>query len=93
MTAEYESPELTLAARAPHSLHARPAARLVQVAQGFESDLTLLRGEARADAKSILDVIGLSVQGGDRLEIRAAGGDAQAALEALSRLFAGNFEE
>lgn len=84
---------LTLVVRAPHSLHVRPAARLVRLIQDFEADLTLIREGARADAKSILDVLGLSVMEGDRLEVQAAGSDAGEALEVISRLFAGSFEE
>jgi phosphotransferase system HPr (HPr) family protein len=85
--------ERTLAVRVPHVLHARPSARLVRLAQKFAARLTLVRGEARADAKSILDVLALSATEGDRLEIRAEGPDAGAALDALSRFFAAGFSE
>ena len=78
---------------APHRLHARPSARLVRAAQVFEAEIILVYNGKRADAKSILDVIALSVGQGERLEIEVAGGDAEAALDALTQLFSGGFEE
>jgi phosphotransferase system HPr (HPr) family protein len=78
--------------RAASTLHARPAARLVQAIQDFDAELVLIRGEVRADAKSILDILVLSIQKGDWLEIEADGADADAALEILSTLFASDFE-
>jgi phosphotransferase system HPr (HPr) family protein len=83
---------LTCTVRAASTLHARPAARLVQAIQDFDAELVLVRDKARADAKSILDILALSIQEGDWLEIEAAGADAGAALEVLSGLFASGFE-
>ena len=87
------SPMLTCTVRAASTLHARPAARLVQAIQIFDAELVLIRGKARADAKSILDILALSIQEGDWLEIEACGVDAEAALEALSGLFTSDFEK
>ena len=84
---------LTCTVRAASTLHARPAARLVQAIQDFDAELVLIRDKARADAKSILDILALSIQEGDWLEIEAGGADAGAALEVLSGLFASGFEE
>ena len=86
------SPVLTCTVRAASALHARPAARLVQAIQDFEAELALIRDQARADARSILDILALSIQEGDWLEIEAGGADADAALEVLSGLFTSGFE-
>ena len=86
------SPMLTCTVRAAFTLHARPAARLVQAIQDFDAELVLSRGKSRADAKSILDILALSIQEGDRLEIEACGVDAEAALEVLSGLFTSKLE-
>ena len=83
---------LTCTVRAASTLHARPAARLVQAVQDFDAELVLVCGKARADAKSILDILALSIQEGDWLAIEAAGADAGAALEVLSGLFTSGFE-
>jgi len=77
--------------RAASTLHARPAARLVQAIQDFDAELVLIHGTTRADAKSILDILVLSIQEGDWLEIEAGGADADAALKVLSDLFASDF--
>ena len=83
---------LTCTVRAASALHARPASRLVQAIQDFEAELVLIRDKARADAKSILDILALSIQEGDWVEVEASGVDARAALEVLSGLFTSDFE-
>ncbi|MBI4673795.1 MAG: phosphoenolpyruvate--protein phosphotransferase [Chloroflexi bacterium] len=75
-------------------LHARPAARFVQIAAQFQSkiqlcNLTTLRGPV--NAKSINAVTTLGVLRGHEIEITAAGQDAQAALDALQKLADENF--
>jgi phosphotransferase system HPr (HPr) family protein len=79
--------------RAASTLHARPVAQLVQAVQVFDAELVLVRDAIRADAKSILDILTLSIQEGDWLEIEASGADADAALEVLARLFTSGFGE
>ena len=83
---------LTCTLRAASTLHARPVAHLVQAIQNFDAELVLIRDATRADAKSILDVLALSIQEGDWIEVEARGADAGAALEVLSRLFTSGFE-
>lgn len=75
-------------------LHARPAARFVQTAAQFHSevnltDLTIMRGPV--NAKSINAVTTLGVLQGHEIEISASGSDAQAALSALKHLADENF--
>jgi phosphotransferase system HPr (HPr) family protein len=84
---------LRCTARAASALHARPAARLVRAIQDFDAELVVIRDRTRADAKSILDILSLSIQEGDWLEIEASGADAATALEVLSGLFASGFEQ
>jgi phosphoenolpyruvate-protein phosphotransferase (PTS system enzyme I) len=76
-------------------LHARAAARLVRVANQFQSKLTLQRvdGEVQADAKSILSLLMLAASRGTELRIVSSGADEQQALEALASLFARDFDE
>ena len=83
---------LTCTVRATSTLHVRPAAHLVQAIQNFDVELVLIRGKDRADAKSILDILALSIQEGDWLEFEASGADAGAALEILASLFTSGFE-
>jgi multiphosphoryl transfer protein len=70
----------------PHGLHARPGAMLVKVAKEYGADIRVanLDGSGEAvSAKSLMKVIGLGVKCGHRLEFRAEGADAEAALRGI----------
>ncbi len=70
-------------------LHARPAAKLAQAAQQFQSQITLESDEMVVDAKSILDVLSLAAGRGTSLTLRCTGEDAGKAAEELATLFGG----
>jgi phosphocarrier protein HPr len=74
-------------------LHARAAARLVQVAGRFQSKILLTKEGRTVDAKSILGVLMLSGSAGDRLVISAQGNDAEEAVAALQALIRSRFGE
>lgn len=76
-----------------NGLHARPAGRLAQAAQSFESDISLVFEDQEVDAKSILDILTLAAGPGNVLEVRASGSDAEDALKRLEELFANKFAE
>ncbi|MFA7502217.1 MAG: HPr family phosphocarrier protein [Anaerovoracaceae bacterium] len=73
-------------------LHARPAAEFVKIAQSFESDIKVIRGESEWSAKSILALLSGGISAGDEIAIRADGADEQQAIDALTALLA-SFEE
>ena len=85
----------TLLVRAPLGLHARAAAKVVRLAQSFESVVALQRLDngATADAKSILSVLMLAAGRGTELKANAEGIDEEAAINALDRLFVQGFGE
>jgi dihydroxyacetone kinase phosphotransfer subunit len=78
-------------------LHMRPASEFVKTAARFKAGIrarNLDRPESRpGNAKSLLDVMKLGVSQGHRIELQIDGEDAQAVLEALEALVAGNFGE
>ena len=74
-------------------LHARPAAKLAQEAQKFESAILLVMNKQEVDAKSILDILTLAAGQGCQLTIQAGGEDAATALDRLERLFKNRFGE
>ena len=74
-------------------LHARAAARFVQVASRFRSRISLSKDGRSVDAKSILGILMLAGAQGDRLVLSAEGDDEQAAVEALSALILSRFGE
>jgi len=74
-------------------LHARAAAKLTHLASGFQSEIWLSRSGRRVNAKSIMGVMMLAAGQGTSVQIEAEGVDAQAAIDALSRLIADKFGE
>ena len=74
-------------------LHARAAAKLVHLASGFESEVTLIGAGQAVDAKSILGVLLLAATQGTTVTIRCRGADETKALAALAKLIAGRFGE
>ena len=74
-------------------LHARAAAKLIELASGFESRIRLCRDGREADAKSIMRVMMLAASKGTSVEIVAQGADAAEAVDAIERLVAGRFDE
>ncbi len=74
-------------------LHARAAAKLVNVANQFKSQIEVSKGEQVADAKSIMGVLLLCGGQGARITFRVSGPDAQSALAALCALVADGFGE
>jgi phosphotransferase system HPr (HPr) family protein len=67
-------------------LHARPAARFVERAKGFSSQVTVRKGEREVNAKSPLGLMTLKARKGDSITICAEGADAEDAVDALSDL-------
>lgn len=76
-------------------LHARAAARLVNLANQFKSAITVTRTDSgnSADGKSILSVIFLAAPMGTELSITASGEDEAAAVHALAKLVWDKFGE
>jgi len=74
-------------------LHARAAARFVQVASRFKSRIQLSHPGRTADGKSILGLLALVGAQGTRLTISADGSDEQEALRSLIDLVQGRFGE
>lgn len=76
-------------------LHARAAARLVNVARQFTSHVRLERPDTgqSADGKGIYGVLLLTASRGTELVVHAEGEDEQPAVDALCRLIERRFEE
>jgi phosphocarrier protein len=74
-------------------LHARAAAKLVNLAGTFRSDVRLIQDGQAIDAKSILGILLLAAGKGSRLVLRCDGEDEEAAVAALTGLIAERFGE
>lgn len=74
-------------------LHARAAARFVNLAAEFEADIRVRRDDKDVDGKSILGLLTLAAARGTNIEVHTEGADAQLALDALDGLVSGRFGE
>jgi phosphocarrier protein len=77
-------------------LHARPAMQFVDLANQFQSRITVTRTgpePAEADGKSVMQMIILAATEGTPLRIAADGPDAEQAVEKLAELFEKKFGE
>jgi phosphocarrier protein len=74
-------------------LHARAAAKFVRRAAGFESRLTIVRGDMRVDGKSIMGVLLLAAPMGTVIEVIAEGPDEAEAVTAITELVNDKFGE
>jgi phosphocarrier protein len=77
----------------PLGLHARPAAAFVKLAARFRADVEVVKDGTAVNGKSIMGVMTLAAECGSRIQIRATGDDAEAALAALADLVARGFDE
>jgi multiphosphoryl transfer protein len=82
-----------LAVRNPIGLHARPAARFVELVRSFDADVRVAKdgGGESVRAGSLTNLVALGARFGDTLTVTAAGPDAQAAVDALQELARGGF--
>ncbi|AAZ98366.1 HPrNtr [Thiobacillus denitrificans ATCC 25259] len=74
-------------------LHARPSARLTQLASSFKSNVFLSRNGRRVNAKSIMGVMMLAAAKGSTITVEAEGDDEQDAVDALAKLISDGFGE
>ncbi len=76
-------------------LHARAAAKLVQLASCFSSEIHLSREDIKQpiDSKSILGILMLAASKGTRLTFFIEGEDEEEAGDAIRRLFKDKFGE
>ena len=70
-------------------LHARPAALFVQIANKFDSRITVRREEEEVNGKSIMGILMLGAEKGSTIIIEADGADAETAIVELEKLLSG----
>ena len=74
-------------------LHARAAAKLVQLASQHVCDIRLYANGKQANAKSIMEIMMLAAAKGNELEIRSSGHDEEQADTRLLQLVQERFGE
>ena len=76
-----------------NGLHARPAAEIVKISAGFQSEVTLVKDGMEVNGKSIMGVMMLAAECGASVLLRANGADEEQAVEAIAALIANKFGE
>ena len=85
--------EKTCTVRNKMGLHARPAALIVQTANKFPCEVSLVKDGQSVNGKSIMGVLMLAAAKGTTILVRAEGDDAQACADAIAELFERGFNE
>ena len=74
-------------------LHARAAAKFVKLANQYEAEIQVRRGELTANGRSIMGLMMLSAGLGNDVEVTVGGPQAEAALAAILDLIGRKFDE
>ena len=77
----------------PAGIHARTAVALAEVVRRGKVAVTLIKGNQRASATDVLQILTLVVDQGQAVTLEAVGPGAAAVLDQLEPLFAGKFGE
>lgn len=88
-----ETVERTLEIVNKLGLHARAASQFVQLANKFNSEVYVAKGEQEVNGKSIMGILILAAAKGTLIRVRAVGNDAPAAIDALADLVESGFGE
>lgn len=74
-------------------LHARAAAKFVNLASGFASEINISRNERTVNGKSIMGVMMLAASCGSTIQLTISGKDETEAMEQLEQLIQDRFGE
>jgi phosphoenolpyruvate-protein phosphotransferase/dihydroxyacetone kinase phosphotransfer subunit len=91
-----EVQQVILTLKNQHGLHARPAARFVQMAALYDANITVRNessGKGPVQAKSLNALATLGAVGGNKIAVIASGREAAQAVQALSKLVEDAFGE
>lgn len=74
-------------------IHARPAAAIVDTCARFKSRITIVKGDIRANAKSIMNIMLLAAEHSAELVVETDGPDEEEAMRAVEKLFEERFRK
>lgn len=79
--------EITI--RLENGLEARPVALLVQVASQYDSSVYLETGDKKVNAKSIMGMMSLGLDIGEKVNVIVDGTDEKSALDGIEKYLSG----
>jgi len=83
----------TATIRNQRGLHARAAAKFVQLAGQYDAEITVTKGGQSVSGSSIMGLMMLAAGPGTEITLAADGADADNALDAICALIEDKFEE
>ena len=82
--------EFTYTITDPAGIHARPAGLLVKQTQPYASEVSIVKDGKKANAKSMLSVMGLGAKHGEEIVVQADGADEAEVIAAMEDFFKNN---
>lgn len=70
----------------PTGLHARPARVFVDLAQQYDSSITVFHNEKRVNGKSLISLLTLGAECGAHIRVEIEGDDEDQAFEAIKQI-------
>ena len=68
-------------------IHARPASQIVNTSQKFKSEVIFIKDGNEFNAKSIMNIMGMGLQKGDKINLKVKGADSKKAQEEIIKIF------
>jgi len=72
---------------APQGIHARPATTLIRLTKNFKSAVSLKRGDKVVRLNSMLNILSMTIKGGETISVIIEGEDEVNAAEAIDQFF------
>ena len=71
-------------------IHARPAGMLAKTAKGFESEITITKGDKTVNAVKLMALMGMGVKCGDTITVSVNGADEENAAKSMEEFLLAN---
>lgn len=75
--------EFTYVIQDPVGMHARPAGKLAKEAAQYQSTVTVVKGEKKADTRRLMALMGLGIKQGETVSVQVEGPDEETAAPAV----------
>ena len=72
---------------APQGIHARPATTLIRLTKNFKSVVSLKRGDKMVRLNSMLNILSMTIKGGETISVIVEGEDETDAADAIGVFF------
>ena len=79
--------EFTYTIKEPVGIHARPAGLLVEEVKGYQSTVTIIKGDKSVNAVKLMALMGMGIKCGDTVTVQVEGADEETAAPALEKFF------